>query len=150
MRRTHLEQNAGCQDRQSHPHTAETGCCYRDWFGVWCRVTVWLQPSGRRPSLDTCSKSGTMKLPAGYVPGLLQQHKATAKGGFGERLLRQYGWTEGKGLGANETGIAEALRVKQKKDQTGVSCTLLLLAVASFEDLRLEQPSHPSSATPIC
>lgn len=95
-------------------------------------MTVWLQPSGRRPSLDTCSKSSTMKLPAGYVPGLLQQHKATAKGGFGERLLRQYGWTEGKGLGANETGIAEALRVKQKKDQTGVSCTLLLLVVAKL------------------
>ena len=74
-----------------------------------------------------------MKLPAGYVPGLLQQHKATAKGGFGERLLRQYGWTEGKGLGANETGIAEALRVKQKKDQTGVSCTLILLFNAMLQ-----------------
>jgi G-patch domain len=74
-----------------------------------------------------------MKLPAGYVPGLLQQHKATAKGGFGERLLRQYGWTEGKGLGANETGIAEALRVKQKKDQTGVNGTLLLLSIARLQ-----------------
>ncbi len=62
-----------------------------------------------------------MKLPPGYVPGLLTQHKATAKGGFGEKLLRQFGWTEGKGLGAKEDGMAEALKVKQKKDQTGVS-----------------------------
>lgn len=61
-----------------------------------------------------------MKLPPGYVPGLAQQHKATAKGGFGERLLKQLGWSEGKGLGLNEDGMAEALRVKQKKDQTGV------------------------------
>lgn len=61
-----------------------------------------------------------MKLPPGYVPGLLTQHKATAKGGFGERLLRQYGWTEGKGLGVKEDGMSEALKVKQKKDQTGV------------------------------
>lgn len=65
-----------------------------------------------------------MKLPPGYVPGLDKQHKATAKGGFGERLLKQLGWSEGKGLGLNEDGMAEALRVKQKKDQTGVSiCT---------------------------
>lgn len=62
-----------------------------------------------------------MKLPPGYVPGLLQQHKATAKGGFGERLLKQFGWSEGKGLGLKEDGMAEAIKVKQKKDQTGVS-----------------------------
>lgn len=62
-----------------------------------------------------------MKLPPGYVPGLLQQHKATAKGGFGERLMKQFGWSEGKGLGVKEDGMAEAIKVKQKKDQTGVS-----------------------------
>ena len=72
-----------------------------------------------------------MKLPPGYVPGLLTQHKATAKGGFGEKLLRQFGWTEGKGLGAKEDGMAEALKVKQKKDQTGVrGCVCLCQCVS--------------------
>lgn len=34
--------------------------------------------------------------------------------------MKQFGWSEGKGLGAKEDGMAEAIKVKQKKDQTGV------------------------------
>ena len=74
----------------------------------------------QRSSAAFQSHHANMKLPPGYVPGF-GTHKATAKGGFGERLLKQFGWTEGKGLGAKEDGMAEALKVKQKKDQTGVS-----------------------------
>lgn len=60
-----------------------------------------------------------MKLPAGYVPGE-GVYKATAYGGFGERLLKRMGWEEGRGLGTNQHGITSAIEVKKKEDQTGV------------------------------
>ena len=47
--------------------------------------------------------------------------KATAKGGLGERLLKSMGWSEGKGLGRQEDGIASAVEVKKKDDAAGVS-----------------------------
>ena len=60
-----------------------------------------------------------MKLPVGYVPGI-GVHKPTAYGGFGEKLLKQLGWSDGKGLGAQGTGITSALRVLKKEDTIGV------------------------------
>ncbi|OXU20465.1 hypothetical protein TSAR_012321 [Trichomalopsis sarcophagae] len=39
---------------------------------------------------------------------------------FAKAQLLKYGWTEGKGLGKNENGIAEALRPKLKFDTSGV------------------------------
>ena len=60
-----------------------------------------------------------MKLPAGYVPGE-GVRKATAYGGFGERLLKRMGWEEGKGLGTNQHGMRKAIEVKKKEDHTGV------------------------------
>ena len=60
-----------------------------------------------------------MKLPPGYVPG--SAHKATAYGGIGEKLLKQFGWKEGQGLGAEGTGITSALKVAKKEDTIGVS-----------------------------
>ncbi|XP_025205089.1 G patch domain-containing protein 4 [Melanaphis sacchari] len=39
---------------------------------------------------------------------------------FGETILRKYGWTQGKGLGKNEDGIAAPVRASLKFDQTGV------------------------------
>ena len=56
---------------------------------------------------------------AGHVPGL-GVRKATAKGGLGERLLKSMGWSEGKGLGRQEDGIASAIEVKKKDDAAGV------------------------------
>jgi hypothetical protein len=84
-----------------------------------------------------------MKLPPGYVPGLLQQHKATAKGGFGERLMKQFGWSEGKGLGAKEDGMAEAIKVKQKKDQTGVGDLLHIFSDACQALMRSTRRALP-------
>lgn len=60
-----------------------------------------------------------MKLPPGHVPGVgLQQ--ATAYGGLGEKLLKQYGWKEGQGLGSQGTGIKSAIKVLKKDDTIGV------------------------------
>ena len=47
-------------------------------------------------------------------------YKATAYGGFGERLLKRMGWEEGRGLGTNQHGIKSAIEVKKKEDQAGV------------------------------
>ena len=60
-----------------------------------------------------------MKLPPGYVPGS-GAHKATAYGGFGERLLKQMGWEDGQGLGRDRKGRAKAIEVKAKEDTVGV------------------------------
>ena len=39
---------------------------------------------------------------------------------FAHSLMRKYGWSEGKGLGVDEDGIVEAVRVKIKADSHGV------------------------------
>uniref|UniRef100_A0A023GF78 G patch domain-containing protein 4 n=1 Tax=Amblyomma triste TaxID=251400 RepID=A0A023GF78_AMBTT len=43
-----------------------------------------------------------------------------ADNGFARGILEKYGWTEGKGLGKNETGIAKALKPKIKFDTAGM------------------------------
>ena len=60
-----------------------------------------------------------MKLPPGYVPGS-GAHKATAYGGFGEKLLKQMGWEDGQGLGRGRKGRTKAIEVKIKEDTVGV------------------------------
>lgn len=60
-----------------------------------------------------------MKLPPGYVEGL-GVVRATAYGGFGERMLKTLGWEQGKGLGKGEQGMKEAIEVKKKEDTVGV------------------------------
>lgn len=70
-----------------------------------------------RMPLETTSNRSAAQV--GYVPGV-GLHKPTAKGGFGEQLLRRMGWSEGKGLGIKEDGMADAITVKKKEDQTGV------------------------------
>lgn len=61
-----------------------------------------------------------MKLPPGYVAGQ-GQAKATAYGGFGQRLLESMGWQKGDGLGKERHGMKDAIEVKKKEDTIGVS-----------------------------
>lgn len=86
-----------------------------------------------------------MKFPAGYVPGE-GVYKATAYGGFGERLLKKMGWEEGSGLGINERGLKKAIEVKQKEDQSGV-CYLppfsILCVCQAYQTMRFS--SIPAS-----
>lgn len=60
-----------------------------------------------------------MKLPPGYVAGV-GVHKATAYGGYGQRMLEKMGWQKGQGLGLNQDGMKEAIEVKKKEDTRGV------------------------------
>ncbi|KAG1666825.1 PIN2/TERF1-interacting telomerase inhibitor 1 [Nymphon striatum] len=42
---------------------------------------------------------------------------------YGQKMLEKMGWSKGKGLGKNEDGIVENLKVKLKDDNTGVGYT---------------------------
>lgn len=46
------------------------------------------------------------------------------KSNFGLRMLQKMGWTEGKGLGKNEDGIAENVKVAKKSNNLGLGATL--------------------------
>ena len=61
-----------------------------------------------------------MKLPPGYVPGE-GVHSATGFGGKGQRMMEQMGWTKGAGLGKEGDGMTDAIVVKKKDDNSGVS-----------------------------
>ncbi len=39
---------------------------------------------------------------------------------FGQRLLEKMGWKDGKGLGANEDGMVDHIKVKVKSDNRGI------------------------------
>ncbi|XP_076755220.1 uncharacterized protein LOC143426000 [Xylocopa sonorina] len=39
---------------------------------------------------------------------------------FGQKMLEKMGWTKGKGLGANEQGMTEHVRVSLKDDKSGI------------------------------
>lgn len=73
-----------------------------------------------------------MKLPDNYESGK-GIRKPTAAGGLGEALLRRMGWSEGQGLGANQSGIKEAIQVKFKDDLVGVR----LSCIDNFRDYEL-------------
>lgn len=44
----------------------------------------------------------------------------TDKNGFGQKMLEKMGWKHGKGLGANEQGLTESLKVSYKNDNKGM------------------------------
>lgn len=38
---------------------------------------------------------------------------------FGQKMLEKMGWQQGKGLGANENGITEHIKMSYKNDSKG-------------------------------
>ena len=49
---------------------------------------------------------------------------ANNKDKLGAKLLAKWGWTEGKGLGKNENGMTEHVKVTKKDDNTGVGTSM--------------------------
>ncbi|CAH1403590.1 unnamed protein product [Nezara viridula] len=43
---------------------------------------------------------------------------------FGQKVLKQYGWNEGEGLGKNSDGITEAIKPKRKTNNLGLGYKL--------------------------
>ena len=53
---------------------------------------------------------------------LYDKHFNLSFQGFGSRLMKKQGWTEGQGLGSSEIGMSEALSSEggqKPKDKTG-------------------------------
>lgn len=50
----------------------------------------------------------------------LNSHWKNDKSGFGFRMLQKMGWKEDKGLGKNETGIVESIKVKKRDEGIGL------------------------------
>lgn len=40
---------------------------------------------------------------------------------FGQRMLEKFGWSKGSGLGKNEQGISEIIKVQHKVTPTGIN-----------------------------
>jgi len=45
---------------------------------------------------------------------------ANDKSRFGFLMLKKMGWSEGVGLGKNEQGVVEAIKVKKRKEAEGI------------------------------
>ena len=50
----------------------------------------------------------------------LNSHWKNDKSAFGFRMLQKMGWSEDKGLGKNETGIVEHIKVKKRDEGIGL------------------------------
>jgi len=56
------------------------------------------------------------------------------KSAFGFKMIAKMGWSEGKGLGKKEDGMATHVRVKRRSDQTGAQGTQLQAEVVTRPD----------------
>ena len=50
----------------------------------------------------------------------LNSHWKNDKSGFGYKMLAKMGWKEDKGLGKNESGITNNIKVKRREDGMGL------------------------------
>ena len=57
----------------------------------------------------------------------------TDKSKFGYRMLQKMGWSDGKGLGVNEDGTKEHIKISKKDNTLGKSCCLSLLYILTIK-----------------
>ena len=77
-----------------------------------CSAALGIHARNRRPLLPAPCADWTLDLAVILC---------VDKTGFGFRMLAKMGWSEGKGLGANEDGAATHVRVKKRQDNLGSS-----------------------------
>lgn len=84
---------------------------------------------GRQEEAEVVAESARQPLEQRYSfllrKGESQAQDVLDKNKFGQKMLEKMGWSEGKGLGANEDGIKEHVRASGKVEKTG-SYRLLL------------------------
>lgn len=65
----------------------------------------------------------SLAMAAPLVNDTLNQAWKNDKSKFGLRMLQKMGWTEGKGLGKNEDGVSEHVKVSKKSNNLGLGAT---------------------------
>jgi hypothetical protein len=80
------------------------------------------------PAFDDMAAPG---LGGGPLPDTQNAAWKNDKGGFGYRMLAKMGWAEGKGLGRNEDGSTDHVRVKRRAEAAGLGNDVASSAVAA-------------------
>ena len=90
------------------------------------------------------------------LPDTQNQSWKNNKGGFGYRMLAKMGWNEGKGLGKNEDGMQDHIKVKKRDDTLGLGAmnsgialtgSVTLSAAVSDYNLMLRSMSQHANST---
>lgn len=71
-------------------------------------------------AIDSSVKSSHDVSPAVQTSDTLNKSWKNDKSKFGFKMLQKMGWTEGKGLGKNEDGMAEHVKVAKKSNNLGL------------------------------
>lgn len=59
------------------------------------------------------------------APDTLNSHWKQSKSNFGFKMLQKMGWSEEKGLGKDETGIVDAIKIKKRDTSIGIGAEAL-------------------------
>lgn len=68
----------------------------------------------------------------GSLPDTQNQAWKNDKSAFGYKMLQKMGWSEGKGLGKNQDGMTEHLRVRKREESLGLGAKVDFTGVSSL------------------